>query len=503
MALIRASEMYNPIREWKVEEDVSDQRSITSRLCIECSKAYGAAVKHLATRKDVPKSTYRTLERSWSSLILWSDGYGVTDGELDEVLAKSCTLRQSTLELLTNISKTLTERLIPQFEPSDGKLDLNPLKLVTQEAASNLHLGYEDGDFEGSDSDSYSVTESDELDEIAEDLETDTQCLMDLDALIKAPAPDPVKETLPDRQETSEWSPHQLYCEGIINRFPKAKQDLVNRLALANFERFLRNKSDREKNMREDRQEEASGGTRFNDSGLGTSLQTGSHYAETVMTAMSYREGGGHSVRIPPLSADAKKNKPFDCIACGRKLQMTQNSVWKKHLYLDLRPWVCHDLSCNYSSPFANREHWIQHLGLAHGLDPEWSGFECPLCHQQTGNGRFVISHHLSVHMEEISLAALPSGPDSESGSESEISSGEEVVPDVEAEASQIDALEAQFRQNNPNLTVAQSCQMVAEHQAMIGAAKAKSLSVMRDAAVAQIQMASNRAMGKLMKDAI
>jgi hypothetical protein len=66
--------------------------------------------------------------------------------------------------------------------------------------------------------------------------------------------------------------------------------------------------------------------SKFHDSGVGTSVQTGSLYAETVMT---YRRQGTHSVRIPPLSEEAKHGKPFDCLACGKEVTIRSNSAWK------------------------------------------------------------------------------------------------------------------------------------------------------------------------------
>lgn len=51
---------------------------------------------------------------------------------------------------------------------------------------------------------------------------------------------------------------------------------------------------------------------------------------------------------------------------------------------------------------------------------PQWASFECPFCLQQTGDGKFTISAHLSAHMEEISLAALPVGVDEEHKSSSD-----------------------------------------------------------------------------------
>lgn len=87
----------------------------------------------------------------------------------------------------------------------------------------------------------------------------------------------------------------------------------------------------------------------------------------------------------------------------------------RKHLWRDLRPWICHDAACGFSNEsFVSREDWIEHLEFDHCFRPAWSSFQCSLCHEETGEGKTAIIHHLSSHMEEISLAALPSGYDSD-----------------------------------------------------------------------------------------
>ena len=87
----------------------------------------------------------------------------------------------------------------------------------------------------------------------------------------------------------------------------------------------------------------------------------------------------------------------------------------RKHLWRDLRPWICHDITCDLGNePFTSREDWIEHLEFDHGFHLAWGSFECPLCHEETGKGKTTIVHHLARHMEEISLAALPSGYDSD-----------------------------------------------------------------------------------------
>lgn len=42
------------------------------------------------------------------------------------------------------------------------------------------------------------------------------------------------------------------------------------------------------------------------------------------------------------------------------------------------------------------------------------------MCHEETGDGKFGITRHLSSHMEEISLAALPAGVETDDESDSD-----------------------------------------------------------------------------------
>ena len=64
----------------------------------------------------------------------------------------------------------------------------------------------------------------------------------------------------------------------------------------------------------------------------------------------------------------------------------------------------CHHNSIN----FPDRELWTDHIGSGHGLAPDWPNQECPLCLRETGSGKDFVVAHLTTHIEDISLAALP-----------------------------------------------------------------------------------------------
>ena len=66
-------------------------------------------------------------------------------------------------------------------------------------------------------------------------------------------------------------------------------------------------------------------------------------------------------------------------------------------------------MNCHHNSiDFPDRELWTDHIGSEHGLAPDWPNQECPLCLKETGSGKGSVVAHLTTHMEDIALAALP-----------------------------------------------------------------------------------------------
>ncbi|KAL3295441.1 Ankyrin repeat protein [Colletotrichum asianum] len=302
-----------------------------------------------------------------------------------------------------------------------------PMHRTLEKSCSSLIL-WVDG--EGSDSESSSESVSDDWDQIASDMRTDVECLIDLEPLIKCPFIDSRKANSNQTQttETTQWTPLKLYSDRIANRFPVAQAELVERLARANWDRFQRIQLEKERNIvnRDDERvaQEADlttpteTGSAFQDSGLGTSLRTGSRYAETVM---SYKQDNGHSIKIPQLPPEAKNGTPFCCLACGRRVRIRGDTMWKKHLFSDLKPWVCHYASCNHGTiPFETRKDWVQHLAWEHGLTAKHQSIECPLCLGSERRTDVGILSHFADHLEEISLSSLPTGVASEQEDDSD-----------------------------------------------------------------------------------
>ncbi|KAF7533777.1 hypothetical protein G7054_g6784 [Neopestalotiopsis clavispora] len=290
------------------------------------------------------------------------------------------------------------------------------------------HHDHDDDESTSSDGSANSL--EDNVQEMTKDLQTDTLCLMELGDLLKDPILDSIQEIekLAQHEAFFTWEPHQAFCDKVETRFPGVEEPLVLRLGKANYERYIRCQKERETQEQTVSIEGPDNpalqvvldGSMFHDSGLGSSMPSTAPYAETLM---SYGSAHGISVQVPALPAEGKAGKPFACFVCGKTVNITNNSAWKRHLYSDLQPWLCLDLSCSCGNAvFKDRDDWTSHLALDHRMDPRWESFKCPLCHAETGTGKATITRHLGAHLEEISLGALPINFDCESDSESTLS---------------------------------------------------------------------------------
>ncbi|KXH67781.1 hypothetical protein CSAL01_01019 [Colletotrichum salicis] len=223
-----------------------------------------------------------------------------------------------------------------------------------------------------SDSDSDStVSEGHQLESVLQDIDLSVQCLLDLGPLIKGHMEDcEIIEVPHPGDAVTTFKPHQTFTNTLSYRYPKAQKDLLDQLATANLDRFLRTHQLRTGNADDAKiAERGAGSTEFSDSGIGTSIHIGTSYAATIM---SYRQKDSHFIKIPPLSEAAKQGEPFECLACGGKVRFKENSAWN------------------------------------HGADKATQLSMCPLCQETMQGSKLDIVDHLEAHLEEISLSALP-----------------------------------------------------------------------------------------------
>ncbi|OTA57935.1 hypothetical protein K449DRAFT_436946 [Hypoxylon sp. EC38] len=429
------------------EEHCSEGSSLVANLFDSCDSLFASILNSLSRDKSVEKSTLLSLERSRSYLVLWADGFGVSDGRFDRSLDKSRRARGLTQRLLVSICRSLTRRLLHHIS-TEAQIQLHPKVARTSQALEKMsYLAHSDApdirdsDDDNSDSDSESDndtsnSESEDLEEIAEDLRTDTQCLLDLGSRFEEEPVGPVVAENPVNPEPSiPWNPSEPFSERILRRYPDCDTTVAKRLGKISWNRLLRCQEAKTRNEHSGsaaiERTKAIGdkvagtivaSTAFNDSGLGSSVPTESyapnliHYEETIV---SYHGTAGASIRVPALSDEAKEGAPFSCVGCGRTVNITNTSTWKKHLFFDLQPYVCLHNECSFNeTAFMTKAQWIEHLSLDHDYSPKWEISECSMCHKEVEAGKFNVIKHLSQHLEEISLMVLPTNAEESSASD-------------------------------------------------------------------------------------
>ncbi|KAK2030581.1 hypothetical protein LX32DRAFT_316220 [Colletotrichum zoysiae] len=91
--------------------------------------------------------------------------------------------------------------------------------------------------------------------------------------------------------------------------------------------------------------------------------------------------------------------------------------TWKKHLFQDLRPYICLEDACPRNvTTFLTKQQWTDHLSLEHSEIASPEIVDCRICLQNLTGSMVQITTHLARHLEEIALSVLPTSPDSEEG---------------------------------------------------------------------------------------
>ena len=88
-----------------------------------------------------------------------------------------------------------------------------------------------------------------------------------------------------------------------------------------------------------------------------SSIGTMSSYAATA------HPRDDSNIPVPPPPAGCLEGLPFDCDICYRRVTNVKGSRrWKRHVFQDLRPYVCTYEECrNQDAMFASRREWFEH----------------------------------------------------------------------------------------------------------------------------------------------
>ena len=198
--------------------------------------------------------------------------------------------------------------------------------------------------------------------------------------------------------------------------FPQSQEDLVERLGRANSQRranfwYLQRHHQKMMKGLEDDEDE----TRTNLPGtIATELDvqalSGDNDDSRSVTesTTSYTPSlfGDRGRRFPKKPAATTNDETFTCPLCFYTIKANNIAAWRKHVFVDLQPYVCLFAPCTLAHKlFVNRRDWYGHMCTEHiGIDT--TTLSCPLCVQILP--RAVLEKHLGKHLEELALFTLP-----------------------------------------------------------------------------------------------
>ncbi|KEY74655.1 hypothetical protein S7711_08422 [Stachybotrys chartarum IBT 7711] len=426
------------IQQWQQEVLVPQEETLekppVALLFDACSELFLLLLNTLSKQRT-SKSLLHKLERSYSQLLLWDDGYGVSKGEFEAMLKRSQRIGDFTLQTLKSIW------LIPIVNAVDGKDADRSLKAsnvsILAEKLSVLIQGDDSSDDSSSDEsiqldegpttkDSSNGARTRRLSDIARDLKMDVECLLEVGPRFEEQVINPViNEEAADPRTLEGWDPAEHFVERIQRLFPLCDSILSTRLGRANWERVLKFQESRDKNNPEpvvDHVEEEKSiapvkihnelqqsASQFRDSGIGTSIQSRSvraqtKYAKTLITQLGSDK---ERLKFPALADVAAQTSSFKCIACGEGLHIADEEIWRHHILSDLQPYICLESQCD-SLIFLSKSRWVDHLVQVHNSLNQWESLKCRFCNGNTGEGKDNVVNHLSKHLEEVSLMSLP-----------------------------------------------------------------------------------------------
>ncbi|KAL2844406.1 hypothetical protein BJX68DRAFT_242960 [Aspergillus pseudodeflectus] len=437
--------------------------------------------------KKQPRSPRKTaMKNSIAQLRLWIENFEPFC--MDTVLEQTGDLKISVVEnlceigrILLRIQKENVTSPIPQEQKGPRQLLANELEILIEKGTILLsNEGIYSSSSDGSSSDESQPDVSQLNHNFYGRLHSHISCLMDLS---------PVIERQLNSLQSRSYDPElrlfssfhlsevaQPLAMRIRDRFAKAPNSLVERLANANWEGLIRIRRVLDHISTAPDQEDTRSVFKpfslFHDSGLGTTNPTRSNYAPTMVSHTSFLSTTGDEMkgrpRVPPLPQEGENGRPFQCPYCGKLVSLRNRIQWKMHVFSDLQSYICTQPDCKDAlKTFRSRRDWadhefihhfsriqyrcftcnatrdtegvfLEHVITTHGIT--WSEhrlraalseaketicstdcetYRCELCLQDDLNTRKAYTTHVGQHLEEISLACLPRDDSSEADSDS------------------------------------------------------------------------------------
>jgi hypothetical protein len=300
-------------------------------------------------------------------------------------------------------------------------------------------------------------------------------CLLRLSITIRNPAP---HDHFRSRAGTDVINPYEQWdIKHVREKFPNADPGLSERLGKATARRrqYLKYREEHAMKLSEglDAGDEGENATTVASSipGRLKETQATADFAEfddseSNVSKTSYAPSTADEaqLRVPPLPKEHAEG-PFRCPYCCMIVSITTRHEWKKHVFRDLRPYVCLSSSCTTpEQQYLRRSDWMDHMRRDHwriwrchfgcadtfhsarefeqhvrGAHPSWepsrnlatlqrlssnpdlsrSRGKCPLCFDFQIMSDKQYGSHVAAHLEQLALFALPSTGSGEEDDES------------------------------------------------------------------------------------
>ena len=118
--------------------------------------------------------------------------------------------------------------------------------------------------------------------------------------------------------------------------------------------------------------------------------------------ATSFLRGTHHN--MPKRPEESAKGREFECPYCFYVIKTPNARSWVKHLFTDLRPYICHVENCSTSDELYDSWHmWLWHMQHRH---PQQADGKCPFCISRYRGREW--AKHVGKHLQDLALFALP-----------------------------------------------------------------------------------------------
>ncbi|KAH6883903.1 hypothetical protein B0T10DRAFT_494006 [Thelonectria olida] len=122
-----------------------------------------------------------------------------------------------------------------------------------------------------------------------------------------------------------------------------------------------------------------------------------------TQTSFASSSADTERIRIPPLPKDAG-SEPFECPFCYIMITATSTISWKRHVFADLRPYVCLSEECTA----AEKEFTRRHEWTLHEVENHWKVYCCPCSCSEFFQSRSKCREHIyKSHPDAISTNQL------------------------------------------------------------------------------------------------